>query len=204
MNASLSGRGRIDLFLVRLLGYEVHSRGDRVQPNTVKLAAGRWAVTHRAFARMVLGAILLAASVPVGAQDRTADDDVIFARKALKDTVCDRLADIEHMIATGHIDVDHARIEADAMAALLLAFPHLFPPSSNRWRPDGGNQDPETETLASPELWTDFADFYRQATASANAAFALSRARNAEEVKTQARALRITCDTCHALYLQEP
>jgi cytochrome c556 len=159
--------------------------------------------------RAALAATLLTASLSARAQNQDADQraataqDVIFARKALKDAVCDRLSEIERGIAGNRVDVDHARVAADAIAAMLTAFPHLFPPSSNRWKPDS-DEAPESATLASPDLWSDFPDFYRQATAAAQAAFELSRARDVEDVKTRARVLRITCDTCHALYLEEP
>jgi cytochrome c556 len=85
---------------------------------------------------------------------------------------------------------------------MLMAFPHLFPPSSNQWKPDT-DQDPETATLASPDLWTRFPDFYRQAAAASRTAFDLSRADKIDDVKTRARELRIACDTCHALYLED-
>ena len=158
--------------------------------------------------RAALAVTLLAAGLPAAAQQKAdqssiAVEDVILARKALKDAACDRMADIERMIAGGRVDLGRARIEADAMGAMLSAFPHLFPPRSNLWRPDS-DQAPETATLASPDLWSNFPDFYRQAAAAANDAFALARARDIEDLKTRARVLRIACDTCHALYLEEP
>jgi len=154
----------------------------------------------------MLAVTLLASSLGARTQEPSAGttaNDVIFARKALKDAACDRMADIERMIAGGRVDLDRVRDEAGAIAAMLTAFPHLFPPSSNRWKPDD-NQDPATATLAAPELWSDFPNFYQQATSAAHSAFELSRARNVEDVKTRARELRIACDTCHALYLEEP
>ena len=151
-----------------------------------------------------LAAGLTAISWAAGAQDQSAatDADAIFARKTLKDTVCDKLMGIERMISSGKIDLDDVHREADAISALLMAFPHLFPPGSNQWKP-GNDQDPARATLASPELWKDFARFYSHATASSRSAFELSRAATGEEVKSRARELRITCDTCHALYLED-
>jgi cytochrome c556 len=151
----------------------------------------------------VVAAIPAAGLIAI-AQDQgaTTAADVIFARKALKDDVCDKMASIERMIAQGRVDLGVAHAQADAIAAMLLAFPHLFPPGTNQWKPDS-DQDPVTATLASPELWTAFPDFYRQAAAAANAAFELSRAGKIDDVKTRARELRIACDTCHALYLED-
>jgi cytochrome c556 len=149
-------------------------------------------------------ASLLAASFVASAQDKgvAAANDVIFARKALKDAICDRMANIERMIGAGRVDLDDVHTQADAIAAMLMAFPHLFPPGSNLWKPDT-DQDPVTATLASPELWVTFPDFYRQATAAAKTAFELSRADKIDDVKTSARELRIACDACHALYLED-
>jgi cytochrome c556 len=130
------------------------------------------------------------------------NQDAIFARKTLKDTVCDKLAEIERMIARGDIDRAVVHRQADAIAVLLLAFPHLFPPGSNQWKPNA-EAPPETVTLASPEVWTSFADFYRQAQAAAKSADALAHATTADDVKSRARELRIACDTCHALYLED-
>jgi cytochrome c556 len=149
-----------------------------------------------------LAIALLATSPAAIAQDQRAATakDVIFARKTLMDFMCDKMADIERMIAMGHIDIDGARGNADAVSAMLMAFPHLFPPGSNQWDPDNPDPDPVTDTYASPEIWTKFPDFYRLATAAARSAHDLSRAATINDFKTHARELRITCDTCHALY----
>ena len=151
-----------------------------------------------------LTAGFLAINLAASAQDQStaADKDVIFARKALKDVICDKMANIERMISLGRIDLGDVHAQADAISVMLMAFPHLFPPGSNQWRPDT-NQEPETATLASPDLWTEFPDFYRQAAAASKSAFELSRADNIDDVKTRARELRIACDACHALYLED-
>jgi cytochrome c556 len=135
-------------------------------------------------------------------QRAASTEDVIFARKALKDAVCDKMANIERMIAFGRIDLDEVHAQADAISVMLLAFPHLFPPGSDQWKPDT-DQDPAIATLASPELWREFPDFYRQAAAAAKTAFELSRADKIDDAKMRARELRIACDTCHALYLED-
>jgi cytochrome c556 len=161
-------------------------------------------VSTRAGLAAAFLATLLAASFVAGAQDHGTPpvDDAIFARKALKDAACDRMADIERMIGLGRVDLDEVHVKADAIAAMLTAFPHLFPPGSNLWKPDT-DQDPATATLASPDLWVTFPDFYRQATAAAKTAFELSRADTIDDAKTRARELRIACDACHALYLED-
>jgi cytochrome c556 len=145
-------------------------------------------------------AILATGSIAVAQDQRAATaKDVIFARKTLMNFMCDRMADIERMIAMGHIDLEGARGTADAISVMFMAFPHLFPPGSNQWNP-AAVPDPETDTYASPEVWTGFSNFYRLAAESARTAHDMSRAANFDEFKSRTRELRIICDTCHALY----
>jgi cytochrome c556 len=154
-----------------------------------------------AIARAGLAAAVLATSFVAIAQDQRAATarDVIFARKTLMNFMCDKMAGIERMIALGRIDLDGARGDADAISVMFMAFPHLFPPGSNQWKPDA-DPDPETDTYASPELWSRYSDFYRLAAAATQSAHGMSRADKIDDFKTHARELRIICDTCHALY----
>jgi len=147
----------------------------------------------------------LATGLLARAQDLSAATaaDVVLARKALMNFMCERMAQVETMIGRGNVDLNIARASADAISTMFTAFPHLFPPNSNRWRLDP-DADPATETLASPELWTGFPDFYQQAAAASKSAHEMARADTVEDVKTRARELRILCDTCHALYLEDP
>ena len=149
-----------------------------------------------------LAAAFLATSPMAIAQDQGAATakDVIYARKTLMNFMCDKMADIERMIAMGHIDLDGARGNADAISVMLMAFPHLFPPGSNLWNPDNPDPDPVTDTYASPEIWTKFPDFSRMAAAAARSAHDMSRVTRIDDFRTHARELRIVCDTCHALY----
>jgi cytochrome c556 len=156
-----------------------------------------------ACAGLVAGCLATALVARAQDQSAAATADVIFARKALMNFMCERMAQIEIMIGRGNVDLKSARASADAIATMLIAFPHLFPPSSNRWRLDP-DADPAAETMASPQLWSGFSDFNRQAAAAAKAARDLSRADTVEDVKTRAREVRIICDTCHALYLEDP
>jgi len=158
--------------------------------------------------RRAAGAIAcawLVAAVATGfaarAQDQHAAStpDVIFARKTLMNFMCDKMAEIERMIAMRQVDLEGARGDADAMSVMLMAFPHLFPPGSNQWDP-AADPDPVTATYASPELWRNFSDFYRLAVAAEQSAHDMSRAGTVDDFKNRARELRIICDTCHALY----
>jgi cytochrome c556 len=81
---------------------------------------------------------------------------------------------------------------------MLLAVPHLFPPTTNLY-------DPKAEipaTLALPAIWKDFPTFYKLAGAAADAAKAMSETSGKEPLHAAGARLRASCDACHALYLR--
>jgi len=157
-----------------------------------------------AVAGAAVAACCLATSLLAVAQDQSAATakDVIWARKTLMNSIMDRMDKIAAMISLGKIDLPAARSHADTMSAMFVAFPHLFPPSSNLWK-ENADLEPVTDTIASPEIWTNYPDFYQRAAAAAKTARDMSRADSEDEIKRLNRALGIACDTCHALYLKE-
>jgi cytochrome c556 len=143
----------------------------------------------------------LAAAGAAHAQDAP-PKDTIFARKIVMDTIKNNMDELEGMIASGkEIELKEAREHADTISVLLMAFPHLFPPATNQWKPDVA-RDPGTDTYAAPTLWTPFADFYRQATDASKTAYRASRAKTEGDFKGFVAALRSACDGCHAAYLK--
>src|SRR5262249_31501172 len=84
---------------------------------------------------------------------------------------------------------------------MLMAFPHLFPASTNQWKPNV-ERDPGRDTYASPDLFTNYADFYARAAAAAKTAYRASRAQQDGDFKTYVAELRGACDSCHGLYLK--
>jgi len=151
-----------------------------------------------------LAAGLLATSLVVVAQDQSAATakDVIFARKTMMSSISDNMDQIETMTASGKkIDLDDGHEHADTISVMFMAFPHLFPPSSNPWKPNA-DPDPATDTFASPDAWSKFSDFYKRAAAASKTAYDMSRADKEDEFKARAKELRVACDACHALYLK--
>jgi cytochrome c556 len=146
---------------------------------------------------------LLATSFVAMGQDQSAATakDVILARKTLMDSLSDNMDQIETMISTGKIDLADAHEHADTISVMLMAFPHLFPPASNQWKPNA-DLDPGTDTFASPDAWSKFPDFYQRAAVASKTAFDMSHADKADELKTRAKELRVDCNACHALYLK--
>ena len=127
---------------------------------------------------------------------------VILARKALMNAVEENSDRISRMISDREFNLPEVRARARNIFVMLRAFPHMFPPNSNQWK-EGADLDPVTDTVASPEIWTNFDDFYRLALAAAERADEMGRATTEDEVKSLHRALGNVCDFCHALYYRE-
>jgi cytochrome c556 len=151
---------------------------------------------------IVAAGMALVASTTL-AQQQTAQTtaDEIIARKNVMDALSDKMDDIEGAISTGKVNLDMAHADADTISIFLMAFPHLFPPATNQWKPNV-DKDPTKDTFASPDLWTKYADFYSKATAASKSAYNASRAANEAELKTAIGQLRTQCNDCHAAYLK--
>jgi cytochrome c556 len=152
--------------------------------------------------RIAVALCWLAAAGTAVAEDQAAPPakDTIFARKIVMNAIDANMDEIETMLLPdGKLDSAEAREHSDAISTLLLAFPHLFPPGTNQWKPNV-ERDPATDTYASPELWTRFADFYARATAASKLAYAASRAMKGDEFRKDIADLRAACNGCHAAY----
>jgi cytochrome c556 len=156
---------------------------------------------------LIATACLLAAGLAGSAaqgQDQSAAKpaDAIFARKTVMDTLSSKMDDIETATAgTTKIDLAAANEQADIVSVLLMAFPHLFPAATNQWKPNV-DKDPGTDTFAAPEVWTQYADFYKRSTEASKLAFDASRATEEAEFRTAVKKLRAACDACHAVYMR--
>jgi cytochrome c556 len=126
--------------------------------------------------------------------------DTIFARKILMGAIDTNMDEIETMLLPeGKLNLSDGTEHADTISIMLMAFPHLFPASTNQWKPNT-DRDPATDTYASPDLWTNFADFYRRAGEASKTALEAARARRPEDFRARVGELRAQCNACHALY----
>jgi len=126
-------------------------------------------------------------------------NDIIFARKTLMATIANNMYPIDQMRETGKYDLAKGQMSADAISAMLMAFPYLFPATTNTWT-DKAPRDPAVDTFASPTVWEAYTAFLKEAQAASKIAFELSHAQNNTEFRIKARDLRLACDTCHAAY----
>lgn len=137
-------------------------------------------------------------------QDRgaTPPKETIFARKILMDSIGRNMDDLEANAASAKVELTEGRDHAEIVSVMLLAFPHLFPPATNEWKPNV-DRDPGTDTYAAPEVWTGFADFYKRASDAAQIAFKASRVETEAAFKDHIAQLRVACDSCHAIYMKK-
>jgi cytochrome c556 len=158
----------------------------------------------RRFAVVIGGACLavgVGASFVAFGQDQSiaTANDVIFARKTLMAAIARNMYPIDEMRETGKYDLVKGQASADAISAMLMAFPHLFPPTTNTWT-DKAPRDAAVDTFAAPTLWQEYTFFYKESQAAAKAAFELSHAENETDFRKKATDLRLACDTCHATF----
>jgi cytochrome c556 len=146
-------------------------------------------------------AVALTASSAVLGQDPNpaTPKDVIFARKTLMTSIGTNMYVIDGMLETGKIDLISGRANAESISAMLMAFPHLFPVSTNLWQANV-KRDPASDTLADSAIWESRSFFYRESMSASKYAFDVSRAQNVADFSKSARDLRQTCDGCHSTY----
>lgn len=165
-----------------------------------KVISGYWfALAMAAALTSVLGTDWIAFAQE---QSMTPPQDAIVARKTMMTFISDAMDMIERMTVSGKIDLAVGGKQADQISVMLYAFPHLFAPATNQWKPKE-EPDPLTDTLAAPELWQKFPDFYARAGAASQTAFKLSRAKTEADFKALTLELRTACDGCHAAYMKQ-
>jgi cytochrome c556 len=128
--------------------------------------------------------------------------DAIFARKILMNAIGTNMDELETMTSSDKpINLTEGHEHADNISVMLMAFPHLFAPATNQWKPNV-ERDPGRDTYASPDLFTHYADFYARAASASKTAFRASRAEKESEFRNYVAELRVACDSCHGLYLK--
>lgn len=88
------------------------------------------------------------------------------------------------------------RSAARTLEPMLLALPHLFPPTTNLFDPEVL----EPPTIALPAIWSRFAAFKTFAETAERAAAAAAVAEDGEPLRQASARLRAACDTCHRAF----
>ena len=124
--------------------------------------------------------------------------DLIAARQELMEHVELLMEPIDTLTVRPVQDVERVRLNAEVIGAMLLAVPHLFPPTTNRFDPNAA----QPQTLALPPIWKEFDTFYKLAGIAAKAADTMAEAKGEPALRAASLALRGSCDACHARYLR--
>jgi cytochrome c556 len=125
-------------------------------------------------------------------------EEVIEARRVLMIEAERLIMPIDAFTIGTPVDADALRDNARAIEAMLLALPHLFPPTTNRYDPTVL----ESPTVALPAIWENFDAFLAQAGAAEMAAAALIEAGDDDAFRAAGMRLRAACDACHAAYMK--
>jgi cytochrome c556 len=123
---------------------------------------------------------------------------VIEARRLLMNEAERQIKPIDEFTLGGTADLAALRSAAVTIEPILLALPHLFPPTTNVYDPS----ELESPTIALPAIWEDFETFQQLTEAAEVAAVAVATAADAEALKAAARTLRGACDSCHAAFMK--
>ena len=124
--------------------------------------------------------------------------DVITARQELMEHIEILMEPIDTITVKDAQNVEQLHTNSEAISAMLLALPHLFPPTTNLYDP----KVVTPKTLALPAIWKDFDSFYKLAAAASTAAEKMSETKGKQPLRNASLALRASCDACHALYLR--
>jgi cytochrome c556 len=158
--------------------------------------------THIAVIALAVGAMggwaLAQSPAPEGAgwTGMTEPEELIEARRVLMIEVERQMIPIDRFTVGEPADLAALKSAAETLEAMLLAFPHLFPPTTNLYDP----AELEPPTRALPEIWQDFDSFRTLAEAAETAAGSMAAADGADALRTAGLNLRATCDACHAQF----
>jgi cytochrome c556 len=150
-----------------------------------------------------LGGVVLAAdAVPGQGQGWTGITNpkaVITARQELMEHMEILMQPIDTITVSEVRNVNQLHENAEVLGAILLAVPHLFPPTTNLYDP----KVTMPATLALPPIWQNFGSFYDLAAAASKAADAMAVTKGNAALRAASLKLRASCDACHALYLRK-
>jgi cytochrome c556 len=161
----------------------------------------RWILAIVTLAAVALGVAFGADPAPKagpGWTGLTEPEELIEAREALMVEMERIMRPLDSYTIGEPADPEELRSIAQTVSQMMLAIPHLFPPTTNLYDPKAA----EPKTLALPPIWKNWDTFEKMAVASHEEAEAVAKMKTPDELKAGALALRATCDACHAGFLR--
>jgi cytochrome c556 len=122
--------------------------------------------------------------------------EVIHARNELMEHAELLMEAIDSIQVEPVRNVAQLHLQAEAIAAMLQALPHLFPPTTNLYKPEG----PDYPTLALPAIWENFDTFRKLALSASQAAEDFAATTGDAPLRAASLKLRNSCDACHTLF----
>jgi cytochrome c556 len=126
----------------------------------------------------------------------TAPEEVIEARRVLMQEAERQMKAIDQFSIGEPAEPAALKASAVTIEALLLALPHLFPPTTDRYDPT----TLEPPTIALPAIWDRFDAFLEMGIEAEAAAAELILADTEPQLRAAARTLRAACDACHVAF----
>ena len=161
----------------------------------------RLSVAGVALASVTVGAAFAADPVPKagpGWTGLTEPEELIEAREALMVEMERIMRPLDSYTIGEPAEPEELRSIAQTVSQMMLAVPHLFPPTTNLYDPKAATP----RTLALPPIWQNWAAFEKLAVASHEEAERVAKLQMPADLKAGALALRATCDACHAGFLR--
>jgi cytochrome c556 len=157
-----------------------------------------------------LTVVALALAVPAFAADAvpgvgqgwtgvTKPKAVIAARQEVMEHMEILMKPIDIITVSEVRNVEQLHENAEVLGAILMAVPHLFPPTTNLYDP----KVTMPATLALPAIWQNFDSFYSLAAAASRSADAFAVTKGNAQLRAASLKLRASCDACHTLYLRK-
>lgn len=129
---------------------------------------------------------------------RTQPREIIRARFEMMSRIETLMLPIDAIQIEPVKDPEQLRTNARVISAMLLAMPHLFPPTTNLYKPEG----PEYPTLALPAIWKNFDTFNKLALAASRTAAEMGETADTMALQAAGAKLQASCDACHALFVR--
>lgn len=159
----------------------------------------RWASVAMTAAILALPPASAGADEP-GLTGATKPGDVVQARQLLMEAIEAEMMPIDVAVGGRDIPLKALQDHAYLINTLMAAFPHLFPP---RTGPDAKMDGWPAPTNALPAVWTTFGAFYDLSQTAGEQALAASQASDMTAFRNAGKALRGSCDNCHATYMKQ-
>lgn len=135
-----------------------------------------------------------------GLTGTTKPGDVVQARQLLMEAIEAEMMAVDVAVGGRDLPLQSLKEHAYLINTLMAAFPHLFPPTTG---PDAKMDDWPAPTSALPSVWSRFDAFYDLAQTAAGQALAASQAGDMAAFRDAGKALRGSCDACHATYMKQ-